>query len=118
MNSNLNNGSLNSDKFQLARTNTIKTMFIVALAFVICLSNNHIYYLMYMLGYDADWYGLYAKFALVMVFVNCTINPFIYLSKYQDFQMALRKSLGCLKLNGTEDSDTRISTISGPVATP
>ena len=95
MNSNLNNRSLKVDKFQLARTNTIKTMFIVVLAFVICLSNSHIYYLICMLGYNADWYGLHAHFALVMAFVNCTINPFIYLLKYQDIQMALKKSLGC-----------------------
>ena len=113
INSNLS--SLNSNKFQLVRTNTFKTMFIVTLTFVICLSNNRIYYLMYMLGYDVDWYGLFAHFALVMVFINCTINPFIYLLKYQDFQKALKKSLGYLRLKETEDSDTRLNSISPPV---
>ena len=51
---NTNSGNLYSDKFQLAKTNTIKTMFLVALLFLICLSNDQVYYLMSNLGYEAD----------------------------------------------------------------
>ena len=94
---NTNSVSSQSDTFELARTNTIKTMFTVALFFIICLSNNQIYYLMFTLGFKEDWNSPYYKFTMVMVFLNCTINPFIYLFKYQDFHTALKKSLGCIK---------------------
>ena len=70
-----------TDTFQVARTNTIKTLLIVALCFIICWSNNQIYYLMFNLGHGLDWNGVYYKFTVLMVFLNCTVNPFIYLLK-------------------------------------
>ena len=112
---NTNSGNFTSDKFQLAKTNTIKTMFIVALFFVICLSNDQVYYLMTNLGFKADWNGPYYQFTMIMTFLNCTVNPFIYLFKYQDFHKALKKSLGCIKFNNVEESKTRGSTISTSV---
>ena len=75
------------DTFHL---NTIKTLLLVALCFVICWSNNQIFYLMYNLGYDSDFKSTYYNFTVLMVFLNSTINPFIYLIKYKDFQNALR----------------------------
>ena len=104
--------STQSDKFQLARTNTIKTMIIVALFFVICLSNNYVHYLMFTLGFKEDWNSLYARFTKVMAFLNCTVNPFIYLVKYQDFHKALKKSVGCIKFKNVEESEIRCSTVS------
>ena len=104
--------STHSDKFQLARANTIKTFLLVAVCFIICWSNNSIYYLMYMLGYDADWNGIYFQFTVLMVFLNCTINPFIYLFKYQDYHMALRNFFSCDKWKEREESDAKPSIIS------
>ena len=77
------------DKFLLARKNTIKTFLLVGVCFIICWSNNQVYYLMYNLGYDVNWNGIYYQFTVLMVFLNCTINPFIYLAKYGDYQKAL-----------------------------
>ena len=45
---------------------------------------------MYFLGYDVDWNGLYYRFCIIMVYINCTVNPFVYLIKYQDYQRALK----------------------------
>ena len=109
---NTNSGNLYSDKFQLAKTNTIKTMFIVALFFIICLSNTQIYYLITNLGFKADWDGPYYQFTMIMSFLNCTVNPFIYLIKYQDFHKALLKSLACVKLYQDNESEIRCSTLS------
>ena len=105
--SNLGSGSQLVDKFQLARINVVKTFLLVGICFIICWSNNQVYYLMSNLGYDADWNSDFYKFTVVMVFLNCTINPFIYLIKYQDFQMALKKSLGCQNFNDNDESDIR-----------
>ena len=112
MDSDLNTSNLQAQTFELARTNTIKTMFTVALCFVICLSNSQIYYLMSNLGFQADWNSPFYKFTVVMTFLNCTINPFIYLTRYTDFQKALMKSFGCVKSRESQNSHTKTSTLS------
>ena len=91
------------DKFQLARRNTIKTFLLVGICFIICWSNNQVYYLMYNVGYDVNWNGIYYQFTVLMVFLNCTINPFIYLTKYQDYQRALMKLFGRKKQKFGDD---------------
>ena len=91
-----NAGNTSKDKFQLARKYTIKTLLIVGLCFIICWSQNQIEYLMYNLGYPIDFNSNYHHFTVLMVFINCTVNPFIYLIKYRDYQEALKKFFGCV----------------------
>ena len=85
------------DKFQLARKNTIKTLFIVGLFFVICWSRNQIIYFMYSCGYNVNFNSAYVMFTVFMVFLNCTVNPFVYLIKYRDFQEAWKQFFFCNK---------------------
>ena len=99
------------DKFLLARTNTIKTFLLVGLCFIICWSNNQVYYLMYNLGYHINWNSTYYKFTVLMVFVNCTVNPFIYLVKYRDYQEALRRFCRCNTARDNEESESKRSTV-------
>ena len=104
-----------NNNFELARTNTIKTLLLVALCFVICWSNNQVYYLMYNLGFHVDWNSSFYQSTVVMAFLNCTINPFIYLAKYQDFQTALKSCCGSRKsVNGR---NTELSSISQATST-
>ena len=103
MDSELNNtinANTHADTFQTARNNTIKTLLIVAVCFIICWSNDQVYYTMYNLGYKVDWNGVYYKFTVLMVFLNSTVNPFVYLVKYKDYQIALRS---CLNRNHKRD---------------
>ena len=104
-----------SDQFQLARRNTIKTFLIVAICFVMCWSNNQIYFLMHNLGYDINWDGVYYKFTIFMVFLNCTVNPFIYLIKYRDYQKALRSMITCNRQKLEETLNSTATTISTSV---
>ena len=83
------------DKFQLARKNTIKTFLLVGLCFIICWIQNQVYYLIFNLGYHVDWNSTYYKYTILMIFLNCTVNPFIYLIKYDDYQKALRNFVCC-----------------------
>ena len=78
------------DKFQLARNNTIKTLLIVGLCFIICWSQTEIMYFMYNCGYNINFSTTYVQFTVLLVFLNCVINPFIYLIKYRDYQEALK----------------------------
>ena len=66
---------------------------------------------MYNLGYKADWNSTYFQFTVLMVFLNCTVNPFIYLIKYKDYQTALKKLLGCDKNNYREDCGMKRSIV-------
>ena len=97
------------DKFELARRNTIKTLLIVGLCFIICWSQNQVRYFMYNCGYDIDFLGTYHQFTVLMVFLNCTVNPFIYLIQYRDYQEAFRTLLHCNRkqeCNNSWDSTT------------
>ena len=101
------------DKFQLARRNTIKTLLIVGCCFIVCWSQNQVLYLMFNLGYDLDWNSKYYHFTVLMVFVNCTVNPLIYLIKYQDYQIALREFIRCKSTSQDEfQSQNSLSSVS------
>ena len=97
-----NVGDVQKDKFQLARRNTIKTLLIVGLCFIICWSQNQVIYLMFNFGYELDLNSTYLHVTILMVFLNCTVNPFIYLIKYTDYQTALKAFLHC----NTEQRDS------------
>ena len=86
----VHSGDNQLDQFQKAKINTIKTFFIISICFVICWANNQVLYLMYNLGFAVDWDGVYVKVGILMAFGNCTINPFLYLIKYRDYQEGLK----------------------------
>ena len=83
------------DMFQLARRNTIKTLLIIGACFIICWSQNQVAYFMYNCGFYVDFNSIYFQVGILMVFLNCTVNPFIYLIKYRDYQEALKRCLHC-----------------------
>ena len=112
MNFNLDNRSSQSETFQVARRNTIKTFLLVGVFFVICWSSSKIYYLMYSFGFKPNWDGTFYKFAVIMAFGNCTINPFIYLMKYKDYQKALKSCLMCCHRDGNKTTNQKPSNIS------
>ena len=95
LDSKLNSPGSQSDVFEVARRNTLKTFLIVGICFIVCWSNNQIYFLLDYLGFPADWNSTYYKFTTLMVFSNCTVNPFVYLVSYRDYQTALRLCFGC-----------------------
>ena len=99
--------SSKTDTFLLARTNTLKTFFLISIGFVACWSCAQSFYLMFNIGYHADLNGTFFNVAILIAFFNCTINPFIYLIKYKDYQRALKH---CWKVEGNEE--IKCSTIS------
>ena len=66
-----------------ARANVIKTLATVSLFFVFCWAWNQTYYLMYYLGYPhVDFTSGFYNFTVIMVFLNCCVNPVIYSIRY------------------------------------
>ena len=118
--SNMGSEDAQRAKFELDRSNLIKTLFIVAFFFVICFLGNEVYYLFYGLGFEVNPNTGYYKFTVGMYFLNCTINPFIYLVNYKDFQKALIRQVCCTcRISGRNSNpDITGSTISMSVGSP
>ena len=76
-----------------ASQNVIKTLLIVSVSFVACWSPNQIYYTMYNCGFEADFNSTFYHFTVVVVFINCCVNPFIYSLKYEQFQQELVRQI-------------------------
>ena len=89
--------STRADTFQLARKNTLKTFFMISICFVICWSCEQEFYFMFNIGYNVDFNDTFYHVSILMAFINCTINPFIYLIKYKDYQQALKHCLNCMR---------------------
>ena len=98
-----------TNTFQVAKTNTIKTFLLVAVCFVVCWSNDQIYYFMYYLGYPANWSGIYHQFSILMVFfwIVLWILSYIFI-KYKDYQIALKKICSRLQMESNTSSMTEI----------
>ena len=104
-------------KFELARNNVIKTLFIVVFFILICYLGIEVLFICYNLGYKVDWNSGYYKFTVIMVFLNCTINPFIYLINYKDFQTALMRQF-CYRISRQEsNSDVKSRSSTGFTST-
>lgn len=75
-----------------ARRNTIKTMLIVSLFFIVCWSLNQVLFLVFSCcGGGVDLNSLLYQISVFMGFGNMWINPFIYSFQYRWFQKGLRK---------------------------
>ncbi|KAK2150665.1 hypothetical protein LSH36_396g03026 [Paralvinella palmiformis] len=84
-------GQRKKDVLAGARKNILKTLAIVAGCFVFCWISNQVYFLLYNLGLKG--FGLansFHSFTIVLVFINCCINPLIYFVKYEQFQKAAK----------------------------
>ena len=110
--SSIGSGESQNDIFQIARTNTVKTFFLISLCFAICWSGCQTLYLMVNIGYDIDFNSTFLKSAILVAFCNCTINPFVYLIKYKDFQTAMEDFFTCYKRENTEESNYKSNTTS------
>ena len=113
--SNMRSDNAQTSKFELARNNVIKTLFIVVFFFFMCSLGIEVLFLFYSLGFEVDWNSGYYKFTVIMLFLNCTINPFIYLINYKDFQRAFMRQFHCRISRHGSNPDITGSTISTSV---
>ena len=118
INSKMGSKDAQTAKFEVARDNVIKTLLIVFFFFVICFLGNQVYYLCFGLGLEVDQNSGYYNFTVCLYFLNCTINPFIYLVNYRDFQKALMGQFCCRTSGRDNSSDIEGSTLSMSVGSP
>ena len=79
------------DNFSRAQRNVIKTLVIVSLCYVLCWTGNQMCYLLFNLGTPVDFGSTFYHVSVIAVFSNCCINPFVYIFKYEEFQLSIRK---------------------------
>jgi hypothetical protein len=75
--------------------NVLKTMFVVSLAFVICLSLNQWVFLFYNIGVldNSIFENPILDVSIILMYFNCCVNPIIYASTYQQFREAIKRML-------------------------
>ena len=96
--------------YEMARRNILKTLTLVAVCFVICWAGNQVWLLIFHFDGELNWDSVGYQFLVLMICVNCVINPFIYLIQYNDYQKAL-KTLLCGKKK-TQYLENKIRTTS------
>lgn len=99
----------NRNVFELAKRNTMITLLIVVVCFVVCWSQNQVLYFLEIIGFNVNLYGPYSQYTVIMIFLNCTVNPFVYLIKYKEYQKALKELTMCKRLS---DRVSEVNTIS------
>ena len=72
-----------------ARRNIIQTLAIVGACFVVCHSGSQILFCILNLGFNIDLNATYYRVCVLLSFLNCTVNPFIYALNYRQFQVGL-----------------------------
>lgn len=92
----------------IVRKNTLKTFALVSGCFFLCWVWNQVYFLAYNLGMTIDFQSPYYYFSVIMLFMNCCINPIVYLIKYEQFKQSLWKLLGYEKLVKNSETTNRI----------
>ena len=71
-----------------AKRNIVKTLAIVTLCYFICWVPNKILVLLYSTGTIATFPRIFG-FTVILAFINCCINPIIYIGKYDAFRTGL-----------------------------
>jgi len=89
----------NANLNETAKRNVIETLAIVTACYFLCWIPNKIYIIMYMMGKITVFGNIY-QVTVVMVFINCCINPIIYIAKYDAFKKGVAMLFRRQQING------------------
>ena len=83
--------SVNSDKLRLAQQNIFQTCLIMIAVFLVCWITYEVAAILYILRYYTNFAGTHFTVGSLLTILNSGINPYIYVFRYEDFKMQLRK---------------------------
>ena len=104
-----------SAKMARVRLNVIKTMGLVCLVFLFCWVWNQVWFLLYSAGYQVNWNSRFYVFTVFCVYLNASINPLIYIIKYEQFQRGVRAVILGQKSAGQSSTTDGLSTVRSTV---
>ncbi|XP_041483482.1 substance-P receptor-like [Lytechinus variegatus] len=78
---------------QIARRKVMTTMIIVTVTSLLCWTPSNLYFIAYASGANIDFTSFWGSSVQCILLSNNSINPFIYIFKYQKFQNGLRRLL-------------------------
>jgi len=81
----------------------------VCCGFIVCFSPYEIMLAIDYGGHIIDYGSWYYEFTFVLIYINCLINPFIYVAKYREFQQGVRRLLSRMKLNQQQSQVSAIT---------
>ena len=93
-----------ANKMSTAQKNLTKTLVIITLCFILCLSWDQLMWFFYVVGVTKDYYGDLFYYSFYLSCFSSCINPFIYIINYRDFKVGIKKMFGRGKINGIENS--------------
>ncbi|XP_054770998.2 substance-P receptor-like [Lytechinus pictus] len=78
---------------EIARRKVLTTMIIVTVTSLLCWTPSNLYFIAYASGANIDFTSFWGLSVQCILLFNNSINPFIYIFKYQKFQNGLRRLL-------------------------
>ena len=92
-----------------------KTCVIIVAAFICCWGPSQAFWMLYNLGLDISMRDNGHMATLLMIYLNCSVNPFIYTFSFGEFQKGMRRLFHCCSCikNREGDQTTSIGPDSG-----
>ncbi|XP_070572990.1 somatostatin receptor type 5-like [Ptychodera flava] len=90
-------GNRSQELMERARRNVTKTLFIVALAYLICWTLQAWEYFLYSVVELIPLFSVFHDFAVILAFTNMCVNPFIYALQYEPFRNGILEAFCCKK---------------------
>ena len=75
-----------SEVMERAKANVLKTLIVLSVCFFLCYVWNVTYFLLFTLGANVSITSSFYSFSVIMININCCINPFCYAVQYREFQ--------------------------------
>lgn len=95
--------------YDKAKRNLFKTIAAVSISFVLCWTPNQLLFLLSSFGVK-NLYGHFYDLTVMLILLQCFINPFIYAAKYKDFKTSIKLLIHRKKKSQTESTASCVTT--------
>ena len=101
----LKKSGFNSKVNSQAQKNLFYTCLILVLVFVLTGINHMISLLLVMTNYYPHNMNIQFQLSSTLVFLNSTVNPFVYCVRYKEFQSRVKAMFGCVQVQKTSSDN-------------
>ncbi|ELT88448.1 hypothetical protein CAPTEDRAFT_188610 [Capitella teleta] len=84
------NMNVNENRLSASQIHLTKICLMVTMAFIICWMPNQTYFMLFQIGHDLEYGGMFWLVTQYLCFINSCINPFIYAFKHVGIRAAFK----------------------------